>query len=48
MSEHTVRSYDEELIALTRNISEMGGIAETMFSSSVEALTDPIRNWLSV
>ena len=39
MTDHTVRSYDEELTALRLNISEMGGIAETMFSSSVDALT---------
>lgn len=38
MADHTVRSYDEELIALGRAISEMGGIAETMFSSAVDAL----------
>ena len=38
MSDHTVRSYDEELIALSRSLSEMGGIAETMFASSVDAL----------
>lgn len=38
MSDHIVRSFDDELLALGRNISEMGGIAETMFASSVEAL----------
>ena len=38
MTDHTVRSYDEELIALSRNLSEMGGIAETMFASAVDAL----------
>lgn len=38
MTDHTVRSYDEELIALSRSLSEMGGIAETMFASSVDAL----------
>jgi phosphate transport system protein len=38
MSDHTVRSFDDELLALGRFISEMGGIAETMFASSVEAL----------
>ena len=38
MSDHTVRSYDEELSTLRLSISEMGGIAETMFSSSVDAL----------
>jgi phosphate transport system protein len=38
MSDHTVRSFDDELLALGRSISEMGGIAETMFASSVDAL----------
>ena len=38
MSDHIVRSFDDELLALGRNISEMGGIAETMFASSVDAL----------
>lgn len=38
MSDHIVRSFDDELLALGRSISEMGGIAETMFASSVDAL----------
>ena len=38
MSDHIVRSFDDELLSLGRNISEMGGIAETMFASSVDAL----------
>ena len=38
MTEHTVKSYDQELQDIARIISEMGGIAETMLMRSVEAL----------
>jgi phosphate transport system protein len=37
-SEHTVRSYDEELNALAQKIAEMGGIAEQHVADSVSAL----------
>lgn len=38
MSDHTVKSYDEDLIEIGRKIAEMGGIAETMLSNSISAL----------
>ncbi|MDR3487931.1 MAG: phosphate signaling complex protein PhoU [Bradyrhizobium sp.] len=38
MSEHTVKSYDQELEALNRMIAEMGGLAEKMLSDSIDAL----------
>lgn len=39
MAEHTVRSFDAELEALDRHISEMGGIAEKMLSDAIDALS---------
>jgi phosphate transport system protein len=39
MTEHIVRSYDQDLEALRRGIAEMGGIGEKMMAESVEALT---------
>lgn len=36
---HTVKSFDEELSALDRNILEMSGIAEANLSAAIEALT---------
>jgi phosphate transport system protein len=39
VSQHTVRSYDEELNFLISKIAEMGGHAERMIESSVKALT---------
>jgi phosphate transport system protein len=37
-SQHTVRSYDEELNFLVKKIAEMGGHAERMIDQSVKAL----------
>ncbi|WP_457798665.1 phosphate signaling complex protein PhoU [Methylocystis sp. S23] len=39
MSEHTVKSYDRDLEALGRRISEMGGVAEKMLAEAMEALS---------
>ena len=38
MSEHTVRSYDDELNDLSRKLAEMGGLAEQHVADSVAAL----------
>ncbi|MET0527574.1 MAG: phosphate signaling complex protein PhoU [Microvirga sp.] len=38
MAEHIVTSYDNDLQALRRRISEMGGIAEKMLVDSIQAL----------
>jgi phosphate transport system protein len=38
MTEHIVRSYDQDLEGLRRGIAEMGGIAEKMVAESVDAL----------
>jgi phosphate transport system protein len=38
MSEHIVKSYDEDLMELSRKIAEMGGLTETMLSTSIKAL----------
>ena len=38
MSDHIVKSYDEDLMELSRKIAEMGGLTETMLSSSIKAL----------
>jgi phosphate transport system protein len=38
MSEHIVSAYDKDLEALGRKIAEMGGIAETMLTDSMDAL----------
>ncbi|NFV78980.1 phosphate signaling complex protein PhoU [Magnetospirillum aberrantis] len=39
MTEHTVKSYDEELAHLTNIIARMGGMAEAQFAAAVQALT---------
>jgi phosphate transport system protein len=38
-SEHTVRAYDEELEALTAELSRMGGLAETEVAESIRAIS---------
>lgn len=38
MSDHIVRAYDDDLIEISRKITEMGGIAETMLSNAMQAL----------
>ena len=38
MSEHIVKSYDEELMELGRKIAEMGGLSETMLADAIQAL----------
>jgi len=38
MVEHTVRSFDTDLEALDRHISEMGGIAEKMLADAMDSL----------
>lgn len=38
MTQHIVRSYDEELSQLTSKISQMGGIAEAMMVDAVDSL----------
>ena len=38
MSDHTVKSYDEELAYLTSILARMGGIAEAQFAAAVQAL----------
>lgn len=38
MSEHIVKSFDQELVDLGRKIAEMAGIAETMLSNAMIAL----------
>ena len=38
MSQHTVKSYDEELAHLTNIIARMGGMAEAQFSSALQSL----------
>jgi phosphate transport system protein len=40
MSEHTVKSYDDELAHLTGLITRMGGLAEAQFAAAIEALAD--------
>ena len=40
MSEHIVRSYDTELQGLRRTISEMGGMAEEMLGTAINALVE--------
>ncbi len=40
MSEHTVRSYDDELNDLSQKIAEMGGLAEQNVADAVAALVD--------
>lgn len=38
MSEHIVRSYDDDLTEISRKITEMGGIAEMMLTNVMQAL----------
>ena len=38
IGDHTVRSYDQEIIFLTRKILEMGGLVEDQISRSIHAL----------
>lgn len=38
MSDHTVKSYDEELAHLTSILARMGGIAEAQFAAAIQAL----------
>ena len=38
-SEHTIRAYDEELEALTAELSRMGGLAEVEVAESVRAIS---------
>jgi phosphate transport system protein len=40
MTEHTVRSYDDELNELSQKIAEMGGLAEQNVADSVRALVN--------
>jgi phosphate transport system protein len=37
-TQHTVKSYDQELNLLARRITEMGGLVETQISAAVDAL----------
>ncbi len=37
-NDHTVKSYDQQLNLLTRNIIEMGGLVEQQLASAIEAL----------
>lgn len=39
MTDHIVKSYDRDLEALGRKISEMGGVAEKMLAEAMEALS---------
>jgi phosphate transport system protein len=39
MTDHTVKSYDRDLEALGRRISEMGGVAEKMLAEAMDALS---------
>lgn len=39
MSEHTVKSYDEELAHLTNIIARMGGMAEAQLAAAMQALS---------
>lgn len=39
MTDHTVKSYDDELKNLHEDILRMGGIAEAQFASAIQALT---------
>ena len=39
MHEHIVRSFDEQLEALSTKIAQMGGLAENQLSSAVESIT---------
>ena len=37
-SDHTVKSYDEELTSLHEDILRMGGIAESQFAAAMQAI----------
>jgi phosphate transport system protein len=39
VSEHIIKSYDEELRRLDNAITQMGGLAETQLASAIEAVT---------
>jgi phosphate transport system protein len=39
-NDHTVKSYDQQLNLLTRNIIEMGGLVEQQLASAIEALAN--------
>ncbi len=39
MSDHTVKSYDEELAHLTSILARMGGMAEAQFAAGIQALS---------
>jgi len=39
MSEHTVRSFGEQLEALSTKIAQMGGLAEAQLSAAIESIT---------
>jgi len=38
MSEHTVRAFSEQLESLSTSVAQMGGLAETQFAESIEAI----------
>jgi phosphate transport system protein len=38
MSEHTMKAFDADLQELTRNVAEMGGLAEKLIAEAVDAL----------
>ena len=38
VSEHIIKSYDEELRRLDNAITQMGGLAETQLASAIEAV----------
>ncbi len=38
MSEHTVKSFTEQLEALANAVAQMGGLAETQFGNAIEAI----------
>jgi len=38
MSDHIVKSYDQDLMELSRKIAEMGGLTETMLATAIKAL----------
>ncbi len=38
MSQHTVKSFQEELDALAANIAQMGGLTEAQLAASIEAV----------
>jgi phosphate transport system protein len=40
ITDHTVKSYDQEITHLTRKVLEMGGLVEDQLSRSIEALAD--------